>query len=267
MDQADQTDQLSQTGETDKQGWSTVRPTLARITIALALALGMSACARSAHQTGQDFLDRIIPEHVRDQVDDSVSFAALRDSPTAYQGRTVMVSGVVMRSQRVKDRTEIEVMQVPVDNGMTPSDRRSQSEGRFLATKTGAFLDPAVIDKGSPVTVVGEVTGVTTRKLDEGEYVYPVIEIKHLVDWNDVRSRDRDRYVYGGSPSPYPYYGYGYGPYSPWYYGYGSPWWGPYGLYPYSYYGPYFIPPGGGFSSPPPVPPPSSVPPQFRKSD
>lgn len=228
-----------------------------RMVLATAMVIALSACARSAHQTGEAVLDRIIPAAIRDQVDESVTFAQLRAAPEQYVGRTVMFSGVAMKSRRVKDHTEIEVLQLPTDDGLAMSDRRSQSGGRFLAIKSGDFLDPAVIDKGTPLTVVGEVKGATTKALDEGEYVYPVIEIAHLVDWEDVRSRDRDR----------PYSGYGYGyygyPYTPWYYG--SPYWGPYGLYPYpyGYYGPWFVP---SSPSPAPSPPPSSSrPPQFQK--
>jgi outer membrane lipoprotein len=248
---------------------STVVEHCFRVALAGCVAVALSGCARSAHQTGQDLLDQVIPPHIQEQVDESVTFAQLRASPDSYIGRTVMFSGLSMKAQRVKDHTEIEVLQVPTDEGMTPSDRRSQSEGRFIAVKSGEFLDPAVIEKGSPLTVVGEVKGATTKKLDEGEYIYPVIEIKHLVDWNEVRTRDRDRpyrgYGYGAYPyGAYPYYGYG--PYAPWYYGYGSPFWGgAYGFYPYSYYGPYYVPYGGGFSSPAPSPPPrSSMPQDFR---
>lgn len=232
-------------------------PSLHRIVLSLAALLLLSACARSAHQTGEDVLDRIIPSDIRAQVDESVTFRQLRASPDSYVGRTVMFSGVAMKSRRVKDHTEIEVLQLPTDEGM-PSDRRSQSDGRFIAIKSGEFLDPAVIEKGTPLTVIGEVKGATTKAMDEGEYVYPMIEIKHLVDWEDVRSRDRDR----------PYSGYGYGyygyPYSPFYYGSPYSYWGPYGLYPYpyGYYGPWFVP----TPSPSPSPPPrSSTPPQFQK--
>lgn len=241
-----------------------MRPLVYRICVALTVLVLTAGCAKSAHQTGQDLLDRVVPSDIRGQIDETVSFSDLRSSPNSYIGRTVMVSGLAMKSQRVQDRTEIEVMQIPTAAGMTPSDRRSQSEGRFIATKSGAFFDPAIIEKGAPLTVVGEVKGTTTRALDEGEYVYPLLEVKHLVDWNEVRSREESypsNYRYGG----YGYGGYGYGPYVPWYYGYASPFWGPYGMYPYSYYGPYFVP-FGSVSPAPPPPPPSSVPPQFRKN-
>lgn len=244
---------------------------LYRLSIALTVVLALAGCAKSAHQTGQDLLDEVIPPAIRAQVDESVTFADLRSSPSTYIGRTVMLSGLVMKAQRVKDHTEIEVLQLPTDGSMSPTDRRSQSEGRFIAIKTGEFFDPAVIEKGSPVTIVGEMKGTTTRTLDEGEYVYPVLEVKHLVDWNEVRSREQQRYPSSSRYGGYGYGGYGYGPYAPWYYGYGSPFYGPYGLYgmyPYSYYGPYFVPFGsGGFGggAAPSPPPPSSVPPRFQQ--
>jgi outer membrane lipoprotein len=238
--------------------------TIAILSVCIAI-LG-SSCAKSAHQTGEDQLQQVIPSAVLSQVDETVSFSDLLAEPRNYVGRTVMISGLALKSRRAKDGTEIEVLQLPTDRGMTPSDRKAKSQGRFLAVQSDGFLDPAVIEKDSPVTVVGEVKGATTKALDEGEYQYPVLDIKHLVDWNEVRIQDRDTYY----ASPY-YGGYGgyYGPWSSWYYGFGSPFAGPYGFYPYSYYGPYYGPYYGfprGFSVPSPAPPPaSSIPPQFKK--
>jgi outer membrane lipoprotein len=240
-----------------------------RLWIIAGALLAIAGCAKSAHQTGQDVLDRIIPPELMAQVDQSVSFKDLQSSPSRYIGRTVLFGGTAMKSQRVSDRTEIEIMQLPMVARSMPSDLRTQSEGRFMAVQSGAFLDPAVIERGSPLTVVGEVKGMVTKPLDEGEYQYPVLEIKHLVDWNDVRTKERER-GYGGG---YGYAGYGYpgfgpyGAYGPWGYGgyYGSPFYGPYGyrgFYPYPYYGRGFSSPG---PSPSPSPPPSSLPPRFGK--
>jgi outer membrane lipoprotein len=217
-------------------------------------------CAKSAHQTGQDVLDQIIPDELLAQVDQSISFTDLRSSPDNYIGRTVLFGGMSLKSHRVKDRTEIEILQLPMVARM-PSDQRSQSEGRFIAVRSGEFLDPAVIERDSPLTVVGEVKGAVTKPLDESEYLYPVLEIKHLVNWKTLQNRDRIA-AYGGGYGYSGYWPYSYGPYGyrSWGY-YGDPFYGPYrygGFYPYYY--------GGGFSSPAPAPPPpSSVPPRFQK--
>lgn len=250
--------------------WSRACPTISRkrlhaqhlVTGGLCLLLYLSAaCAQSAHQSGRDLLDQILPDQVQQQIDQSVSFVDLKANPTAYQGKTVMVSGIVLKSKRVKDRTEIEVLQIPTGSGAVPTKDRVRSQGRFLAVKSGEFLDPAVVDAGTPVTVVGEVGPAVTRGMDEGEYTYPVLEIKHLVDWDEVNPQIRSApyaYPYGRSNYAYPYSYWGpyggmgwYGGY-PGYYGYGYP-----------YYGPFFG--VGGGSSAPVGPPPDSAPPQFKK--
>jgi len=219
-----------------------------------------AGCAKSAHQTGQEQLQRLVPSEVLSQVDDTVSFNELRADPQQYTGRTVMFSGLALQAKRVKDGTEIEILQVPTERGLSSSERKAKSEGRFLAVQSNGFLDPAVVEKEAPLTVVGEVKGVRTKALDEGEYQYPVLDVKQLIDWNDVASRDRnwndDDLGYYGRYSGY------YGPWSSWYYGFGSPFSGPYGLYPYSYYGPYYAFPRG-YSAPAPAPPPPSATPRL----
>lgn len=226
-------------------------------TTLLAVAVLVGGCAQSAHQTGQDVLDNLVPAELLAQVDQSISFADLRSSPESYVGRTVLFGGNVIKSHRVKDRTEIEILQLPMVARM-PSEQRSQSEGRFIAVRSGEFLDPAVIEPDSPLTVVGEVKGAVTRPLDESEYQYPLLEIKQIINWKELQSRERTAEYRGGYGYagywPYRYGPYGYGGY------YGSPFYRPYG---YGGFYPYY---GGGFSSPGPAPAsPSAVPPRFQK--
>ena len=242
-----------------------------RIIASSSRRLCLSGCAQSAHQSGRDLLDKMLPDELQRQVDESVSFTDLKTNPSAHQGKTVMLSGIVVRSKRVKDGTEIEVLQIPTGSGAAPAKDRARSEGRFLAKKSGEFLDPAVVDAGTPLTVVGEVRESVTRPLDDGEYTYPVLDIKHLVDWDEVNPQMRSApyaYPYGRSMYTYPY----------------SYWGSPYeALDPleaigdgtaagiptigYPYYGPVFR---GDSSAPcggPSGPPPSSAPPQFKKGD
>lgn len=220
--------------------------------IALVLiAVGVSACAQSAHQTGRDLLDDLVAPTLQQEIDESVAFADLKASPDAYVGRTVMLSGITLNAKRTKDRTEIEVLELPSQVGGLPTGDRTRSEGRFLAVQEG-FLDPATVESGTPVTVVGEVRGSATRPLDESEYRYPVLAIKQLIDWNKSRTTN----VAGAYP---------YAPYGTFLRPYPYLWGSPYGYYPYPYWGPYY-PLLFGIPTPAPAaPPPSSIPPQFRK--
>jgi len=241
------------------------RPCLILLVVVASVGVLSAGCAKSAHQTGQAELERLIPADVLSQVDDSVSFSQLHADPSQYVGRTVMFSGVALQAKRAKDGTEIEILQVPTQRGLSPSDRKAKSEGRFLAVQSNGFLDPAVIEKDSPLTVVGEVKGVKTKALDEGEYRYPVLDVKQVIDWNDVRSRSYAGYGAGYDSDYYGRYSGYYVPWSSWYYGFGSPFDGPYGYYPYSYYGPYYSFPRGYSVPAPPPPPPSSTPRLFQK--
>jgi outer membrane lipoprotein len=187
-----------------------------------------------------------VPPELEQQIDHSVTFADLRAAPAEYIGRVVTVGGIVIASKRTKEQTEIEILQLPTKGGEVSAKDRLRSEGRFIAVRE-EFLDPASVPPGTPVTIIGVVKGSATRPLDESEYLYPVLDIKHVIDWNTVASGDS-----GGGAAAY------YGPYYP-PYGY---WGAPYGYYPY--WGmPYpFMAPSR--PSPPP-PPPTNIHPRLRR--
>ena len=208
--------------------------------------LTLSACAESAHQVqrSRGYID--VPPELERQIDDGVAFADLRAAPERYVGRVVLVAGVVIKAKRTENRTEIEVLQLPQGAGGPSTTERTSSEGRFLAVRE-EFLDPATVPPGTAITVIGAVTGATTRPLDDSEYTYPILEIKQLTDWSRVASQDS-----GGGASAF------YGPYYP-----PLGYWGrPYGAYPY------FGRPAPFFNQPrppsPPPPPRQSIPPRFR---
>ena len=222
-------------------------PRITVIAILLGGLLILSSCAESAHQVHRNTVHIDVPPELEKQIDTSIAFADLHAAPDNYVGRVIMVGGVVISAKRTEDRTEIEVLQLPNEAGGPSTTERLRSEGRFLAVRE-EFLDPATVPPGTPITVVGVVSGSTTRPLDDSEYTYPVLDIKHLTDWSAVASQHS-----GGSAAAY------YGPYySP--FGYrGSP---------YGYY-PYFGRPSPFFNQPrppsPPSPPRQNIPPQFRK--
>jgi outer membrane lipoprotein len=221
-----------------------------RITV-IALLLGglliLSSCAESAHQVNRNTLHIDVPSELEKQIDTSVNFVELQAAPANYVGRVVMIGGIVIGAKRTKDQTEIEVLQLPTERGGPSTTERLRSEGRFLAVRE-EFLDPASVPPGTPITVIGVVSGSTTRPLDETEYTYPVLDIKHLIDWTTVASQHSGggaTAFYGPYYSPFGYWGrpYGYSPY------FGRPY-------------PFFIQPRPPSPRPPP---PQHIPPQFRK--
>ncbi len=191
-----------------------------RITVIVPLLSGLlilASCAGSAHQVPRNAVYLDVPPELEKQIDTSVTFVDLQAAPANYVGRVVKVGGVVISAKRTKVQTEIEVLELPTGAAGPPTTKRLRSEGRFLAVRE-AFLDPASVPPGTPITVIGVVRGSTTRPLDESEYTYPVLEIKHLIDWSAVASRRS-----GGDASAF--YGQYYRPFG---------YWGrPYGYYPF----------------------------------
>ena len=125
----------------------------------------------------------VIPPELESQIDSSLSFPQILASPASHTGATVLLGGEILSAKRVKDGTQLEILQLPVSQDQPPAERRQESQGRFLAFNPGP-LDPAALPEGTRVTVVGTVTGASIQRLDESEYRYPTIDIKYLHVWD-----------------------------------------------------------------------------------
>lgn len=143
----------------------------------------------------------VIPPELEGQIS-PVSFPQIVAQPTAYTGTTVLLGGEVLSAKRVSDGIQFEILQLPVTEDDPPTERRSDSQGRFLAFHPGSF-DPATFPQGTRVTVIGTVTGESMQRLDESEYRYPTVEVKHLHVWDAEAYASRRRSaptvgLYGG---------------------------------------------------------------------
>lgn len=210
----------------------------------------LAACAESLHQVQRETGPLAIPLDLQKAIDTGVTFADLRADTDSYLGRTVSLGGIVLAAKRTSQQTEIEILHLPRKDGRISTNDRLRSEGRFLAIRE-EFLDPATVPPGTPVTIIGTVQGSTTKRLDETDYQYPVLEIKYLIDWNTVDME-------GSETPPAMLYGlYSYPPFG---------YWGvPYGYYPF-WTRPYpFIVQPRSVPRQPPPPSPSGIPPRFKR--
>jgi len=165
--------------------------------------LALAACLAGCSSAG------FIPASLQAQIDKSLTFPQLHESPESYRGRLLVLGGEVLSAKRLKEGTRIEVLEIPLDSSLQPGLDRTVSRGRFIAVQT-EFLDPATIPPGTRLTVVGEVTGAVADKLDEMDYTYPAVEIKSLKVWPHPDSFSHVPYYYYPPPSywrPYYYFG------------------------------------------------------------
>ncbi len=125
-------------------------------------------------------------------VDRSIPFHDVAAAPDSYRGNFVVFGGEVLKAKRLKNGTHIELLQLPLDKQERPIIDRQQSQGRFFAIQQ-EFLDPATLVEGTKMTIVGEMSGAKTEYLDDVEYRYPVLDVKHLHIWPAQSSRDHVR--------------------------------------------------------------------------
>lgn len=96
-------------------------------------------------------------------------------------GERVLWGGVIVRSENLAQRTEIEVLAYPVGRDLRPNTHAS-SFGRFLIERAG-YLETVDYAQGRTVTVVGTVAGIREGKVDRADYRYPVVAGEQLQLW------------------------------------------------------------------------------------
>ncbi|HWP35760.1 MAG TPA: Slp family lipoprotein, partial [Thermodesulfobacteriota bacterium] len=122
-----------------------------------------------------------LPASLRQAAADQPPFADLARNPAAYQGRTVVLSGLVLGVAPAAEGegSVLELLEVPADAAGRPTDP-DRSRGRALV-RTARRLDPAIYRPGREVTVGGTVAGAETREVPgAGRITYPVIEAREL---------------------------------------------------------------------------------------
>jgi len=122
------------------------------------------------------------PRELLDKVEKNVPFAALQKEPEKFTGKLLMVGGTIVDTKNLKEGTQIEVLQSPLDGEGRPA-LSDQTGGRFLVV-TQTYLDAAVFHRGRSVTIIGEVAGSKVQPLGEIQYRYPVLTAKELHLWS-----------------------------------------------------------------------------------
>ncbi len=149
----------------------------------------------------------IISEQSRKLVDTDVHFSKLRETPEVYIGKHLLVGGRIANIRNSQSGAKLEIVQFELDSFGAPLNT-FRSYGRFIAASP-EYFEPLIYRQGMLITLVGEVKGKQTSRLDDMDYTYPVIAIRELYLWpgSDQSS---------GYLVPPPFY-----QYEPYYYGYG----------------------------------------------
>jgi outer membrane lipoprotein len=155
----------------------------------LIIAVALSAC--STYQ--------VVPKQLRNEVRRDVQFTQVEQAPDWYKGQTVVWGGEVLKVSRGGENTTVEVFHLPLDRTLRPLDAPTASRGRFIAIDGhGDIADADKLRKGTLVTVIGEVRGLMTIRVDQDTHDVPALLIRDMTAWE----RQIGRTTYGGA-SPF----------------------------------------------------------------
>jgi len=157
----------------------------------------------------------VISKDILKEVNTEITFSELRKAPQAYQGKVVLLGGVIVKTVNKKDGTLLEVYQTEINRDGRPI-RLDVSGGRFLAHYKG-FLDSEIYCRGRQVTIAGIVKGEQIMRLGELNYYYPYLIIKDIYLWKKEQ--------------PFKYEPYPWGLWDPWWWHPWHPWYDPYWRY------------------------------------
>ncbi|MBE9572673.1 MAG: Slp family lipoprotein [Proteobacteria bacterium] len=152
----------------------------------------------------------VISKETLQEVNTEIAFAELRKAPQDYQGKVVLLGGVIVKTVNKKVGTLLEIYQTELDREGRPINI-DVSQGRFLALYKG-LLDSEIYRKGRKVIIVGVVQGKEVIRLGEIDYRYPYFVIKEIYLWKKEQPR-------AYAPHPWSFW-------APWY-----PWHDPYWHY------------------------------------
>lgn len=155
----------------------------------------------------------VISEQSRRLVDTDAHFSKIRATPETYIGKHVLIGGRIAAVRNSQGGAQLEIVQFELDYSGAP-ENSFRSHGRFIATAS-EYLDPLIYSRGMLITLVGEIKGKQTQRLDDMDYTYPLIAMREWHLWPENDQGGAYRFPpYAPQYNPYNY-GYGHEPFLP----------------------------------------------------
>ncbi|WP_329742875.1 Slp family lipoprotein [Dyella sp. A6] len=102
-------------------------------------------------------------------------------TPENYAHGQVIWGGTVVSVTNFPDRTEIEVLALPLDGSQRPR-LNATASGRFIAVIPG-YVEPLNYPPGAPITVSGTLNGSRAGHVGEASYVFPLVKVVQAHRW------------------------------------------------------------------------------------
>jgi outer membrane lipoprotein len=148
-----------------------------------------------------------LPPAIENAPEIDISYKQAQQNIANYKNAKVRWGGVIVDVENEQNSSLVQVLLYPL-NGYGRPKLDKPSEGRFLI-KSHEFLDPAVYEKDTELTVAGTLLEEVERKIGNKTLRLPVIASQIIHRWPKFELRNDYNvpgYGFGG-------FGYGYYPY------------------------------------------------------
>jgi outer membrane lipoprotein len=148
----------------------------------------------------------VVSKQIKSESEQTAPFKAILDNADVYLGKTLVLGGYVLETEKANSGTVLTILQAPLGIGDKPKSK-DHSEGRFIVYHN-EFLDPEVYRSGREITVAGRVIGHT----EVADKKCPVKCLK--LESREIHLWSEQRYYYYPYPDyyywPYPFFHYRY---------------------------------------------------------
>jgi outer membrane lipoprotein len=137
----------------------------------------------------------VIPDHLESQLAPDLTYETVRADPNNHQGKLVAWGGELLAATRTKEGTRMEILQLPLTDDLHPTEERVRSKGRFIAfDKEGTITDPAAVEPGTLLTIIGMIGPEQQEELQGVDYRYPRLDVLDMTVWERKIGRGWLRY-------------------------------------------------------------------------
>ena len=109
------------------------------------------------------------------------SFAEIKDDDFHCQCKTIRLAGRVMKVTVQPQQTKVEILSLPVSPLAAKPMLDATPNGRFIAYFHG-LIEPEML-KEQFITLGGILTKRESGKIDQADYVYPVVNVQQYRLW------------------------------------------------------------------------------------
>lgn len=133
-----------------------------KLCLILVILVGLSACAS-------------LPPELATQSQQPITDYQQWVNSDPKQSHEVRLGGVIAKVTNLKDRTRLEIVNLPISSTGKPS-LDDDPKGRFVAYVDG-FLDPIAYANGRLITVAGSSLEPEVGKVGDYDYTFPVVQV------------------------------------------------------------------------------------------